>query len=111
MTGEFLVSPSALAEDATTWTGWSSELAKIADNIPLVGSDLDPLAFSILPNAPQVALAYGRAAHLLKVALDAGVQQFSGFATTLTFAADSYREAESDNVADISRSTSNLESA
>ena len=110
MTDEFRVSPDALAEDAEKWTAWSADLSKAGESIPLLVADLDPLAFSILPNAPQVAAAYGRAAHLLKTAMDTGVEQFAGFATTLTFAVSSYREAERDNLADIARSTANLES-
>jgi hypothetical protein len=78
-------------------------------SIPLLGEQLDPLAFSILPNAQQVAAAYGRATRALKASIDTGIAQFTGFAATLTFAATSYREAEEQNVAAIARSMSNLE--
>ena len=110
MTDEFRVSPDALTKDAEKWTTWGSDLTKIGDSIPLLGQGLDPLAFSILPNAQQVAAAYGRAARALSDSVETGAEQFTGFATTLTFAATSYREAEEQNVSAIAQSMSNLES-
>ena len=110
MTGEFLVDPDALDTDAAKWTTWSADLATISASIPQVGAQLDPLAFSILPNAQQVAQAYGRAATLLRQSADTGVEQLTGFATTLTFAATTYREAEVANLDAIAKSVSSLES-
>lgn len=111
MSDEFLVNPESLDTDATTWNGWRDDLTAISDGIPQLGTDLDPLAFSILPNAQQVADAYGYAARVLKEAADAGVVQFAGFGTKLTDSASAYREAERLNEEDIATTTKSLESA
>jgi hypothetical protein len=110
MAGDFLVDPDALDKDAQKWTQWSSELAAIAATIPLLGEGLDPLAFSDLPNAYQVAAAYGTATRAIQTAMNTGVEQFTGFATTLTFAATTYRNAEDENLAEIAKSVASLES-
>lgn len=109
MTGEFHVDTDALDKDAKTWTTWSSDLSKVAEQIPLIGENFDGLAFSILPNAQQVAGAYASVTRALTDSMKIGTDQYTGFATTLTFAATSYREAEDTNVDEIAKSVAKLE--
>jgi hypothetical protein len=108
MSDDFLVNPDSLDTDSTTWTGWANDLTEISGGIPQLVTGLDPLAFSILPNAQQVASAYGHAARALKVSADEGVAQFEGFATKLTDSAAAYREAEQLNVDDIAATNKSL---
>jgi ABC-type transporter Mla subunit MlaD len=107
MSGEFLVNLDSLEVDSTKWNDWAGDLAAVSGAIPA----LDPMAFSILPNAQQVANAYSQAARALKDAADDGVAQFREFATKLTDSAAAYRQAEQLNVDDIATTRENLESA
>jgi hypothetical protein len=111
MSDDFRVDPDSLDTDSAKWNHWAGDLTKISDGIPQLTTDLDPLAFSILPNAQQVAAAYGSAARALKEAADAGVEQFVGIATTLTESASTYREAEQLNLDDIATTNQNLAAA
>jgi len=104
MAGEFLVNPDSLDKDAKVWTEWSGDLAAIAESIPTI----DVLAFSILPNAAQVAAAYGKVGTALKNSIDSGVLQFDGIALTLTTSAKAYSEAEALNLEDIAKAVESL---
>src|SRR5690606_23858412 len=83
MSDDFRVNPDSLDRDATTWGAWSSDLEGLRDSIPGLGTGLDRLAFSILPNAQQVAAAYNSATRALVDSLDDGIGQFDGIATKL----------------------------
>jgi hypothetical protein len=104
MAGEFLVNPDSLEKDAKTWTEWSGDLAAITESVPTI----DVLAFSILPNAAQVAAAYGRVASALRDSIDSGVLVFDGIALTLTTSSKAYAEAEDLNIQDIAKALESL---
>ncbi|BFM23331.1 hypothetical protein [Microbacterium sp. che218] len=93
MVDEFTVSPSALRDDAATWTQWQSSLDSIRGGVPSV----DILAFSILPGAVTVAGAYLGASQTFVEQLGVGVKQLTGVADTLRWSADRYAEMESTN--------------
>ena len=98
MVDAFTVDPDALDKDAKTWLDWKGDLKKIADGIPMSGSDFDSMAFSILPGASDVKNAYESVTKALKDSVDDGVEQFDGFSQKLTKVATLYREAEQANV-------------
>ncbi|WP_159501862.1 hypothetical protein [Microbacterium sp. 18062] len=97
MVDDFRVSPGILQEDAQLWRGWRDQLTGVKDGIPRP----EPLAFSVLPGAQDVFVAYAKAVLALTSALEDGVEQFDGIAETLDWAAEQYRTAEEDNVAEI----------
>jgi len=98
MADEFTVDTDALRTDASTWLGWHDTLTDIAKAVPLVGRDLDVLAFSVLPGADRVRNAYMTASNALAGEVATGAQQFSDIATTLTAVADLYDQAEDEIV-------------
>lgn len=103
MADEFTVETGALRTDASTWLGWHDTLTDISKAVPTVGSDLDPLAFSVLPGADRVLAAYMTTSMALAAEVATGAEQFESIATTLTAVADLYDEVE-DEIAQSFRS-------
>ena len=94
MADEFSVDTEALRTDASTWRGWQDRLNDIGSAVPTVGSDLDFLAFSLLPGADQVRTAYASIASGLADQIATGATVFDGVASTLTAVCDLYEDAE-----------------
>lgn len=98
MADEFSVDTAALRSDVSAWRGWQDRLGDMAAAVPTVGTDLDPLAFSLLPGADQVRSAYASIAAGLADQVATGAGVLDGIATTLTTVAGLYEDVESDVV-------------
>ena len=105
MSEDFLVQPDSLRKDAATWDEWSGDLTHISDSIPVV----DAFAFSLLPGAMDVAMAYTQVTGALMASLADGVAQFTGFSEKLTTVADRYDSAEQLNLDDIAKAAAELD--
>lgn len=95
MADEFAVDTAALRADASVWRGWQDRLSDIGAAVPTVGTDLDPLAFSVLPGADQVRSAYTSVAAGLADQVATGASVLGGVADTLTSVAGLYEDVES----------------
>lgn len=98
MADEFSVDTGALREDAVVWQRWQSRLRGIGEAVPTVGSDIEPLAFSVLPGADKVRSTYASVASRLAGEVTKGAAVMGGVATTLSAVATLYEDAERDVV-------------
>jgi hypothetical protein len=94
----YVADPAALVQDSRTFETWRDDLDGMQRAIPLA---LDPMAFSTISGAQNVAIAFHEAALELHAFIGAGIVQFDGIARTLITSTLAYEEAEHASLADV----------
>ena len=96
MADEFTVNTADLCADAAVWRDWQVRLNALGTGVPIVGRDIEPLAFSLMPGAQAVQAAYASLAGRLADEIATGSTTFTGVADKLAAVASLYEDAEND---------------
>jgi len=90
---DYVYDAAAFDNDIRIWTSWKNELHDMAAAVPV---EIPEFFFGKIPWAADSYPPLHSALAALRSHLESGEVQFQGFADKLTFASDTYSQAEDD---------------